>query len=50
MQAVTMYKANDGSLWKNETEAIERDTVDALVALAMKILPDAVEWSSAFEI
>jgi hypothetical protein len=39
MQAVTMYKANDGSLWKNEAEAIERDSVDELVAQAMKIIP-----------
>jgi len=39
MQTVTMYKANDGSLWKTKSEAIERDSISGAVAKAMKILP-----------
>lgn len=39
MQAVTMYRANDGSLWKNESDAANRDSIAQEVALAMEYLP-----------
>ena len=40
-----MYKASDGSLWKTESEAIERDSVGELVALAMRMLPERPKHS-----